>query len=312
MLAAADFLSSADAQASPRPEPVAAESTNTPGSGLVELARVGGRTEVVRLRSCSPLRLLCPRSRSTAAWVVAGSYGGGLVSGDVLDVQLTCGPGTSAVLGTQATTKVYRARRPSSGGVAVRPNTCRQVLRATLAHDATLVSWPDPVTCFAGSRYAQEQAFDLSATASLLAVDWVTSGRMARGERWAFDRYQSVTAIRVDGRLRLRESTTLDPADGSLDAVARTGGYDCLGMAWLVGPAFAAVADHLLATLGRSPIDPRRPVLFGISPAGHEQGPRGATIRFAARSTNAAWHWLREQLAGGLAVVGVDPWSRRG
>lgn len=284
------------------------------GSGLVELAVVNGRTEVVRLRAESPIRLLVPRSRSAkpfAAWVVGGSYGGGLVAGDRLAVALRCGPGTTAVLGTQASTKVYRFASGRRTRVIVGSG---QTLDATLADRSVLVAWPDPVTCFAGSRYEQRQAFDLAASASLLAVDWVTSGRMARGERWAFDRYASTTTIRVGGRLLARESTTLDPADGPLDAVARTGGFDCLGAAWIVGPAFADVAAGLVSRLGRTPIDPRLDVMFGVStiPGGPAGTAGGAVLRFAGRGSEAASRWLREQLAGALGVVGIDPWARRG
>lgn len=277
------------------------------GTGVVELAAVNGWTEVVRLRAESPLRLLAPRRRSDpsrTAWIVAGSYGGGLVDGDRLSVAVRCGPGTAAVLGTQASTKVYRSAASRRAGASVGSG---QALDATLADGAVLIAWPDPVTCFAGSRYAQRQAFDLAPSASLLAVDWVTSGRMARGERWAFDRYHSVTEIRVAGRLRVRDAVLLDPADGPLDAVARTGGFDCLGTAWLVGPALEPAVSAVLAALGRAPIDPRRDVQFGVSPVA-----AGAVVRFAGRSTEATWRWLREQLAGCLTVVGLDPWARRG
>lgn len=280
------------------------------GDGEVELAVVAGRTTVVRLRAESPLRLLSPRSRSNAAWVVAGSYGGGLVSGDRLSVSMRCGPRTHTVLGTQATTKVYRSRiGRGTGPVAA----CRQELSADLADGAALVSWSDPVTCFAGSRFAQRQAFRLAPTASLVVVDWVTSGRMARGERWAFERYASETQIHTSGRLRLRESTTLVPTDGLMSSAALTAGMDCLGMAWVVGPAFAGVADELLRRLERDPIDPRRSVQFAVSRLG-EAGTdfSGAVVRFAARGTDAGWSWLRSQLRGVLDAVAIDPWSRRG
>ncbi|HEX8912774.1 MAG TPA: urease accessory protein UreD [Humisphaera sp.] len=297
----------ADAAPTGSSRPTSAARRPPPGTGLVELAVVAGRTEVVRLRHESPLRLLVPRQRSaapTSAWVVAGSYGGGLVAGDTLAVTLRAGPGTSALLGTQASTKVFRS---APGRRGVPGATAAQRLAATLADGATLVAWPDPVTCFAGSRFEQVQRFDLDPSASLLAVDWLTSGRMARGERWAFARYRSETTISVGGATRVKDATLLDPADGPLDAVARTGGFDCLGMAWAVGPCFAGAAAGLQARLGRASIDPRRDVQFAVSPIDG-----GTVVRFAGRSTEAAWRWLREHLTDGLAAVGLDPWARRG
>ncbi|QOV91921.1 urease accessory protein UreD [Humisphaera borealis] len=293
------------------PTPSRAPNAARAGFGRVDLALVGGRTEVVRLRAESPLRLLSPRSRAAAAWIVAGSYGGGFVCGDRISVAVRCGPGTRTVLGTQASTKVYRSRSAFAAGSG--GGAGQQQLAAVLGENAMLVSWPDPITCFAGSRFVQRQNFDLSPTASLVAVDWLTSGRMARGERWAFDRYETETRISVGGRLRLRESTTLDPADGPIHPVARTAGMDCLGMAWVVGPAFAGVAEALKQRLERQPIDPRRDVQYGISPIGDAATEfSGAVVRFAAKSTDAAWHWLRSQLASAMEVVGIDPWSRRG
>jgi urease accessory protein len=287
--------------------------------GEVELAVVAGRTAAVRLRSASPLRLLWPRQRSAAGWVVAGTYGGGLVSGDHVDLTVVAGPGTAAVLGTQASTKVYRSaagadvepdcgRDAGGGGGGGVTGTCVQSLAATLGDEATFISWPDPVTCFAGARYRQTQAFDLAGSASLVAVDWLTSGRMARGERWAFARYESLTRVAVAGRPGVHDALRLDPADGPLDAPGRTGGMACLGTAWLVGPAFAAAAAAVLAAVGRAPIDPRRDVQFAASPLADG----GAVVRFAGRSTEAASRWLRATLAGTLAVVGLDPWARRG
>jgi urease accessory protein len=269
------------------------------GSGSVELALLNGRTQVIRLASQSPLRLLSPRHHVKAAWIVAGSYGGGLLARDRLGIDLQCRAGTTTILSTQASTKVYRA---SSG-----PGASGQRLTATLAALATLISWPDPVTCFAGARYEQAQSFHLEPSSSLLAVDWLTSGRMARGERWEFNYYSSRTTVHVNGELKIHETLTLDPRDGSLDAPARAGGMNCLGVAWVIGPQFDAAAQALLQRLARSPIDPRRDVLFAISSL-----TGGAVIRFAGRSTEAVTRWLRQQLKEAVDVAGFDPWSRRG
>ncbi|KAH7430093.1 hypothetical protein KP509_09G083200 [Ceratopteris richardii] len=43
-------------------------------------------------------------------WIYSLSYGGGLVSGDLLYVQVEVGVESTTVLTTQASTKVYKAR----------------------------------------------------------------------------------------------------------------------------------------------------------------------------------------------------------
>jgi urease accessory protein len=50
---------------------------------------------------------------------------------------------------------------------------------------------PDPVQAFANSSYTQRQEFHLAVGAGLAFVDWFSSGRVARGERWEFERFQS-------------------------------------------------------------------------------------------------------------------------
>ena len=57
--------------------------------------------------------------------------------------------------------------------------------------DALLAVVPDPIVCFADADFTQTQRYDLHPDASLVMVDWITSGRHASGERWAFSRYES-------------------------------------------------------------------------------------------------------------------------
>src|SRR5689334_15073270 len=79
------------------------------GNGTVEFARVGESTAVVRRLARSPLKLLTPRGPGRAAHVVTSTYGGGLLPGDDIRIDVVAGVGSRAILGTQASTKVYRS-----------------------------------------------------------------------------------------------------------------------------------------------------------------------------------------------------------
>jgi urease accessory protein UreG len=153
--------------------PAAAVGHVAPGAGRLEFTRVGGRTVLTRVLSCSPLKLLHPRQANRSASVYLSTYGGGLVGGDHLDLSLTVGPGAAALVATQASTKVYRS-----------PLGASQKLCAEVADQALLVLLPDPVTCFAGATYSQDQRIRLDPGASLVLVDRVTAGRVEHGERW--------------------------------------------------------------------------------------------------------------------------------
>lgn len=59
---------------------------------------------------------------------------------------------------------------------------------------------PDPVTPFARSKYAQKQTFHLTGDASLVLVDWMTSGRKEREEVWGFTSFETANSVYKDGK----------------------------------------------------------------------------------------------------------------
>jgi len=78
------------------------------------------------------------RREVPSACVDLASYGGGLVDRAALRIDIEVERGATAVMSTQASTKVYRSQHGAS-----------QQLRADVADDALLVLAPDPVVCFA-------------------------------------------------------------------------------------------------------------------------------------------------------------------
>jgi urease accessory protein len=269
-----------------------------PGRGHVVVEQVGGRSVVASLRAHSPLKLLAPRHRASyAAWIVAGSYGGGLVGGDELCLDVRAGPGTTVLLGTQASTKVYR---PING------RGCRQTLTVNAAADSICVSAPDPVTPFEDARYEQRQRFELAASASLICVDWFSAGRCARGERWRFERYESRMEIVVEGKAVLREALLLDAGDGPIDAATRTGGFDCFAIVVILGPSVAGAASRVLSRVDRLPLGRANSLTFAASPIAG-----GVVLRVAGTGVEAVGRWLRHELTFIVGLLGEDPWLRK-
>ena len=86
----------------------------------------------------------------------------------------------------------------------------------TLQPSSSILLLPDPVTCFASSSYSQTQTFHLppiissSGNASAIILDWFTSGRMARNEEWAFEKYRSCNEIWIGGRRVARDVMLLE------------------------------------------------------------------------------------------------------
>jgi urease accessory protein len=263
------------------------------GAGSLAFERAGAATVLRTARSTSPLRLLTPRNHGHAAWVFAATFGGGLVDGDTIRLDVTLAPGSAGLVGTQASTKVYRC--PTGA--------CRQDLVARVEAGALLVLVPDPVVCFAEARYEQTSAVDLAADASLVLVDTFTAGRSARGERWQFARYAARLAVTRDGAPLVHDALILDPAHGAL--AARFGRFEAIATIVLVGPLARSLRAHAIA---RAPAPARAAaVVEAVSPIGDD----GALIRIAGASIEATSAAVRGYLADLGAILGDDPFARK-
>lgn len=275
----------------------APSSGSSAAAGRAELTAVraaDGRTVVTRAYATSPLRLLMPANHGDAAWVYTSSFGGGLVDGDRLVLDVDVGAGASVFCSTQASSKVYRSPRGTSAE-----------MHGRIGAGALLAVVPDPVVCFAGSRYQQTQQFDLAAGSSLVLVDWLTSGRHASGERWAFDAYRSRLRVRQQGKPVMHDAVALLASHGSLPA--RMDRFNVTGIALLLGDRVRSAAAALLESLAAAPLSPRASEVIAATPVGDG----GCLLRFAGESTERMGLLLRSYLAVVPHVLGDDPWARK-
>lgn len=151
------------------------------------------------------------------------TYGGGLLAGDCIDLNIHLDPCTRLTIATQGSTKVFKTPALSSNrqresstnsetcinssansrsgdliGQNLAPKcnfTSRQDFRVRVGAGAGIWLGPDPIQPFASSQYAQTQIFEVERGASMGAVDWVTEGRRARNESWAMDGWRSRNEI---------------------------------------------------------------------------------------------------------------------
>lgn len=288
MISVAPFAPATQAAATPTIMPGA------PGRARIGVIRSGRRSVVHRAYATSPLRLLTPANHGHAAWIYTSSFGGGLVDGDRIAMDIEVGRGAAAFISTQASTKIYR----SPGGTSAD-------MHARVAADGLLVVAPDPVVCFSGARYRQTQTFELADRAALVVLDWVSSGRHAAGERWAFDEYHSQLTVRLDGRLLVHDALALRAADGNLRA--RLGRFNVLAVAVLAGTTLSAAAVSLVANASASPAPRKADQLVAAMPLRD----CGCVVRFAGTSVERVGRTIREFLAFLPALLGDDPWIRK-
>lgn len=262
----------------------------------------GARTSVVtRAEARSPLALRTPRNHGHAAWVFTSSHGGGLVSGDHALLDVTVADDAALVLATQASTKAYRARGGGTLGEISRLETRVQVGEGALA-----CLLPDPLVPFAGARIAQSVEATLAPSGSVIVWDAITAGRVARGERWAFEHLES--RVLVDGpRGRLvTENVRLRPTESRAFALP---GFDAFGLLVLLGPRVAALAAGLLDRTSREPARDAGGI-FVAHPFARD-GFEGALLRVASPDVAALGARLRGWLSELGPLLGDDVLARR-
>ncbi len=253
--------------------------------------RVAGRSVVVHQLSRAPLRLLTPDNRGGAAWVFVSSLGGGFVGADSLQLDVDVRAGSVCWLSSQASSKAYRATHSFFG------------VDARVGEDACLLVWPDAVTCFAQASLRQVQRAQVAASGSLVWVDVLSAGRVARGERWAFDAFESRLSVDVGERPWLRDAVRLDSRHGSLDERLR--GFDATATVTLLGPRLRAAAERIDELIRRRPL--REPVLLTAS-----RRDDGLVVRAGAPSLESLNEALRGLLRDDVtSVLGDDPFARK-
>jgi urease accessory protein len=245
------------------------------------------------------------------------TYGGGIVAGDAIDLDVRLDSNTRLILLTQGSTKIFKTPSPDL--------VSRQHMTVHLKHNAALLYLPDPVQPFASSAFSQSQIYYLENEQGSLGVcDWVTSGRSARGENWDIYEYRSKNEVwTVDGngkkRLLLRDNLILDK-HGRTDMrlSARMDGYSVFGTLILRGPIFAPLAKFFLDEFealprigGRNWGDTALPELSASEQRRAERLKRekadgliwsAASVRgfvlvkFASREVEGSRNWLRDMI----------------
>ncbi|GAA5857156.1 hypothetical protein JCM8547_009342 [Rhodosporidiobolus lusitaniae] len=205
----------------------------SPGDGRIVCATDNLRRALFEEVAFSyPLKLLVPkqvvakrRDLQHVQSIYVISYGGGLVAGDRVRLKVEVRSGTTLVMLTQGSTKVFRTRpdRYLSAPSFITPSSStEQLYRLSVSPSSLLVLLPSPVTCFSRSRYNQRQVVHLAdETSSVLLLDWYTSGRMGMddkekgkgAESWEFERYESVNEVWAGGRRIAKDALVLEDED---------------------------------------------------------------------------------------------------
>ena len=266
------------------------------GTGHLQVSFVDGPSSATLINAHAPLKLLISTTRGPSVCAFASTFGGGLVAGDDINLCVRVASLATLAIGTQSSTKVFR----SDTGLFA-----QQQLTATVQDGALLGLIPDPVTCFAGSRFIQRQHIELTEQGSLLLIDPLTSGRVARDERWAFKHYESHNSVTRAGRRIVIDATRLDTQAGTPIA-QRMGRFQTIATVLLLGPRCATHAASLLAWHNSQPLNPQADLLMSASPVAD-----GVLLRLGATRYDLLEQFLRHHLGPATTALFGDHWQRK-
>ncbi|POW11580.1 hypothetical protein PSTT_05099 [Puccinia striiformis] len=166
------------------------------------------------------------------------NYGGGLLSGDEIALDIQLDENCQLLCLSQGSTKVFKQKdrpRNQSNRESLYPATgsqakntaiettgvSRQNITAKIGRNALLLMLPSYVTCFRDSSFVQKQIYHLEDhSSSLICLDWFTSGRSLstrlpdqdeskRQESWTFKKFQSFIEVYISSKRIVRENLVL-------------------------------------------------------------------------------------------------------
>lgn len=183
--------------------------------------KASGKTYIAQQYFKLPLQIMNPhyQDEDGTAFVYLLNPSGGILQHDRLLTELTLEEGSKAFVTTPSNTKFYKMDE----GHAEVEN------RAVVKEGAVLEYLPEHNVPFAGASVYQTNEFYLDSSAVLIASDMVTAGRLSRGERFEYDLYDSRTRIYVDGKLRLYDSSRMEPGKMAIEELGMMEGYQANG-----------------------------------------------------------------------------------
>lgn len=172
------------------------------GGVRLRFGYIGAQTHRLDMAESGGYRARFPTTFDATSEAVLINTGGGMAGGDAMSVEIELGPGSDAVVTTQAAEKIYRSQ-----GADTRIRTALSV-----GEGACLAWLPQESILFSGARLARALSVDLAADARLVACETVFFGRTAMGETLQRGALRDRWRIRREGRLVFAEDVRLEGA----------------------------------------------------------------------------------------------------
>jgi urease accessory protein len=142
---------------------------------------------------------------------------GGVLGGDQLSLTVEVEKDAYVQLTSTSATRLYRSRPHMP--------TATQTTTIRVGEGGLLEYLPDPLIPFAGSRYQQRTQIELAEDAGLLWWEIVSPGRVAHGERFAYEMLHLISDIQARDKPIAIERLRLEPHCQALASSTRLGTY---------------------------------------------------------------------------------------
>ena len=185
-----------------------------------------GKTYMARQFWKIPLQILKAHYYDVDGTAVVYSLNpaGGILQYDRLLTEIESEAGTDAVFTTPGNNKFYKM-----------DEDCAKVWNRLYVHEGGVLEYlPEHNVPFARATVLQENEFRVEKGGVLFAADMVTAGRVASGEKFAYDRYASRTRIYIDGELALYDNCDLRPSEEDLLRTGLLDGYPTNGSLYVI------------------------------------------------------------------------------
>ena len=223
---------------------------------------------------------------------------GGVLAGDRLALDVEVQSGTAAQITTTGATRLYRHRAGAGDS--------EQRTRFQLGDGAQLQYLPDTVIPYAGSRHVQRTEFRMGRGSTLFWWEVLAAGRVASGERFAFDRLGIHSEVCTESRPILREDFLLEPGEKDLSAPVRMLDYSYVASLCIIHegrpPSFWRILEDHLNELARRQSRPEEAVWGASALVSEGVVVRGLSMsaRFIYRALIEFWRTAQ------MAVTGQD------
>jgi len=221
---------------------------------------------------------------------------GGVLAGDRLALDVEVRADAAAQITTTGAARLYRHRAGAADS--------EQRARFSVGDRGLLEYLPDAVIPYAGSRHAQRTEIRMGCGSTLFWWEVLAPGRLAAGERFAFERLRVQAAVYAGPRPVLREDYLLEPGRKELSATPRMFEYSHMASLCIVQegrpPAFWRALEDRLNEIAQ---ERTRLALWGASMLASD----GVIVRGLSRSGCFIQETLIEfWRTARLAVIGAD------